>query len=77
MTPSKGDPDHAVNLSSVHGMCTYLCVCAVHLCTYMRVCMYVYVSINNQAALYRCYAKSPNTIITVCVATHNLSGKKD
>ena len=77
MLPSKGDLDHAVNLSSVHGMCTYLCVCAVHLCTYMRVCRCVYVSINNQAAIYRCYAKSPNTIITVCVATHNLSGKKD
>ena len=51
MTPSR-DPDHAVNLPSVHGTYTYLCVCAVHLCKYMRVCVYVCVSINNQAALY-------------------------
>ena len=52
-------------------------MCMYSAFVYIHACMHVYVSINNQAALYRCYAKSPNTIITVCVATHNLSGKKE
>ena len=49
MTPSKGDPDHAVKLSGGCAKYVYiLCVCVVHLSAYMHVFMYVYVSINRQ-----------------------------
>ena len=57
MTPTKGDTDYAVKLlSGVHSMCAYV----YEQC--MRVCTYMYVFINDQAALHRCYTKSPNTI---------------
>ena len=47
MTPSKGDPDHAVNLSSVHGMCTFMCMCSAFV--YIHACMHVYVCIHKQS----------------------------
>ena len=68
MTPSKGDSDHAVNLSGVHGMCRYLCVFDMHVCTY------VYVSRKPNIGVMQSHL-IPYTI--VCVATPNLSGKKD
>ena len=59
MTPSKGDPDHAVKLSGGCAKYVYIimCMCSAFVC--IHACIRVCVCVHKQAALYRCYAKSP------------------